>query len=479
MLRGSQRPRVLTGPDVTGPIGDAAVKLAASAGLFLDEWQQLVLRRMLGEGPNGKWAAREVGFLVARQNGKGAVLEARELAGLYLLGERVIVHSAHQMKTAKVAFGRVWDMIRSSPHLMAARPRERTGNEEVSITLASGQKLLFVPRQSGTIRGFTVDVALLDEAQDLSFAAFRAVNPTMLAAPNPQTIYCGTVPGPGATPDQWTSVRDRGRRGDDPRLLWAEWNPGETWGDLDDRSAWMASNPSVGALNRAPGSPEITVLDIEDSRRSMADDPDGFAREVLSIWPPLPGGVSAFGAGLWEACGVSVPSGVPVGGLALAASMDLTHAALVAAGQAGDLVHVRPLQHGPGTWWAVDAAKAAQSRHDVDIAVDGKGPAAVLIPHLQAAGVRLKVLTTPEVFDACAGISEMVRGGWLRHRSYPELDAAVAGAVKRESVDRWAWGRRKSSSDISPLEAATFAAFQVSRPATKPPLPALMVGLRR
>jgi hypothetical protein len=41
----------------------------------------------------GKWAAFEAGLEVARQNGKGGVYEARELAGLFLLGERLLVHS--------------------------------------------------------------------------------------------------------------------------------------------------------------------------------------------------------------------------------------------------------------------------------------------------------------------------------------------------------------------------------------------------
>ena len=33
-----------------------------------------------------------MGLICSRQNGKGALLEARELAGLFLLGEELILH---------------------------------------------------------------------------------------------------------------------------------------------------------------------------------------------------------------------------------------------------------------------------------------------------------------------------------------------------------------------------------------------------
>jgi phage terminase large subunit-like protein len=80
--------------------GSEAVDLAASVGLYLTPWQQWVLDQGLSEDASGKWAAFEVALIVARQNGKNAVLEALELAALFLFGDRLIVHSAHQFATA-------------------------------------------------------------------------------------------------------------------------------------------------------------------------------------------------------------------------------------------------------------------------------------------------------------------------------------------------------------------------------------------
>jgi hypothetical protein len=45
--------------------------------------------------------------IVSRQNGKGAILEARELAGLFQFGEELILHSAHEYRTAMEAFRRI------------------------------------------------------------------------------------------------------------------------------------------------------------------------------------------------------------------------------------------------------------------------------------------------------------------------------------------------------------------------------------
>jgi hypothetical protein len=45
-----------------------------------------------------------------------------------------------------------------------------------------------------------------------------------------------------------------------------------------------------------------------------------------------------------------------------------------------------------------------------------------------------------------------------------ELDSAVAGAVRRNVGDAWAWGRRTSDIDISPLVAVTLAAWVAGAP---------------
>src|SRR3712207_4972699 len=110
-VSGAQQPRILHVPEYVATSGREAVELAALAGLGLDPWQQLVLEGSLGERADGRWAAFEVGVEVPRQNGKGGILEARELAGLFLLGERLIIHSAHEFATASEALERMESIL--------------------------------------------------------------------------------------------------------------------------------------------------------------------------------------------------------------------------------------------------------------------------------------------------------------------------------------------------------------------------------
>jgi hypothetical protein len=156
-------------------------------------------------------------------------------------------------------------------------------------------------------------------------------------------------------------------------------------------------------------------------------------------------------------------------------SYELTHGAIGAASVLDGHAYVKPLQHGQGTYWLVRRAKELQTRYRVDVVIDGKGPAAVLIPDLRAAGVRLKIADTNDVLDACAGIFDLVQEQRLHHESFGDLDAAVAAAVKRSVGDRWAWGRRTSTADISSLEAVTLAAW---RAAQRKPQPLLVVSSR-
>src|SRR6266498_1695449 len=117
-MLGAQRPRLWSVPPCSiSSAGAEAVDLAAQAGLVLDPWQQFVLEPSLGEQADGRWAAFEVGVIVSRQNGKGAILEARELAGLFLWNDPPILHSAHEFTSAEEAFLRSRGLVEDNPEI--------------------------------------------------------------------------------------------------------------------------------------------------------------------------------------------------------------------------------------------------------------------------------------------------------------------------------------------------------------------------
>src|SRR5690606_32882264 len=97
--RGSQVPRVLSGPTVELSDYEDAVVLARGYDLPPDPWQELVLMHWLAYTPAGLWLSKRLGLAVPRQNGKNAVLEIFELHVMINLGMRVL-HTAHEVKTA-------------------------------------------------------------------------------------------------------------------------------------------------------------------------------------------------------------------------------------------------------------------------------------------------------------------------------------------------------------------------------------------
>lgn len=205
---GALKPRILHSPAYVTTQGPDAVKLAAIAGLFLDDWQKLCLRDALGMTAQGKWACSEVCIVVARQNGKGSIIEARELAGLFLFGERRIIHTAHEFKTASDGFERIWTLIKSAPELRREVAKVYTAHGSEGIMLHSGATLRFLARSSGSGRGLQGDCIFLDEAYKLDSRAVTALLPTMATRPNPQLWYMSSAPL--ADSEQLHAVRARG-----------------------------------------------------------------------------------------------------------------------------------------------------------------------------------------------------------------------------------------------------------------------------
>lgn len=454
LLDGPAPPLVRVAPSARANGWEDVADLAASLGMPLDEWQEQALEAAMGERADGKWASKFVGVSAPRQNGKSQLIVARALAGILLFGEKMIIISAHETDTAREIWKRLIDVIEDNPTLegrvtgrMDAINREflafGKGAEKQTIKLKAR-------RQSGA-RGFSADCLLLDEAQILGKQSWGSIVPTMSARPNPQMWLFGTPPTESDDPFAFGRVR-ASAAAKKVRHCWLEWaaKPGD---DYDDPETWAKANPSYGV--------RISYEACADDRAAMDD--EQFARERLGIWDSA-SRVSLFAEGAWESGKRDArPADLGVDALAVAVSIDLGHSSIVA-GSEDDLggVWVKPLHHGPGTRGVVDRCVALQEMFGVDVVIDGRGPGAVLIPHLEAAGVRLHVASTGDVLDAFANLETRVRDGHFFHVEAPELDAAAVAAVKRAVGDRFALGRKKSEVDISPLEAASLAAWRAS-----------------
>lgn len=445
-LVGAQRPRVELVPDYVSSAGEEAVEFCTSIGLHLDPWQRHVVRESLGERRDGRYAAFEVAVLVPRQNGKGAILEARELAGLFLFEEGLILHSAHEFKTAQEAFRRVLAHVENAPDLRKRVARVRTSHGEEGIELKSGARLRFVARSTGSGRGFSGDTVILDEAYNLASEGMSALLPTLSARPNPQIWY--TSSAGMATSDQLRRVRERGLAGESKRLAYFEWSA-EADVDLDSRAAWAQANPALGI--------RITEEFIESERDAMDD--TGFSRERLGIWFD-PAAQMVIDGRKWAA--LADPGSRIEGPLVFAvdATPERSGAAIAVAGRRKDgLGHVEVVDVRSGTGWVVDrVVELHQRRKPRAWVLDPASAAGAWIPALQERGIEPVLITGREMAQACGALYEdVVENGALRHIDQPQLNAALSGARKRHLSDAWAWHRRDSTVDISPLVAVTLA----------------------
>lgn len=481
-LRGEQLPRISWCPPYARSGGAEATQLAADCGLVLDEWQRWVLERMLGVGANGKWVAFSCGLVVGRQNGKNAVLEARELYELFVVpqfaGPRTIIHSAHLRKTALEHFRRMKARIKANPDLLAkvkgpirkgipAGFRESHGEE--SIELEDGSRLLFEARTSsgGQVRGFTIDLVVFDESMNLPDTVVGSVVPALSARtgleflPGPQTVYTGSAVNQATMPNgvQLARLRERGIEGGDPALFYAEWGVNEKeflshpeW--IDDPRKWAEANPGMGI--------RITVDHIWNERRG-AMPPDEFLVERMGIgdWPPTsPDSARVISQAAWSAISDLGSQIAKTRVFGLAVDPFQAWATLAVAGAREDgLWHFEVDRHEAGLAWVVEHCKARLSEFPGSVfVVDPRDDLADILNELDAAGMRPVRTASHEYKDACGGFHRAVVEQTARYRPpQVELDSAVAGARTESLLNAWKWSYRGSKSLITPLVASTLA----------------------
>lgn len=452
--------------------------MSQSYGLRPDEWQSLVVDDVLATRADGRWSASRVGLSVPRQNGKNGCLEIIELYKMAVLG-RKILHTAHEVKTARKAFLRLagfFENERSWPELAAMVKDIRRTNGQEAIFLhahecvdrsnprcnCAGGSCEFIARSKGSGRGFTVDDLVMDEAQELDDFVYAALLPTISAAPsgNPQQIICGTPPGPRDQGEVFTRLRKDALSGSSRRTLWLEWSFRPA-ADPDDRSEWARANPALGG--------RLSAQVIEDERAAMDD--ATFVRERGGVWAS-DGTRKVIPEAAWSA--LFDPGSEPGDRLALAVDVapDGVSTAVCVAGQRTDeRWHVELIEQRAGTEWVPARVVEVVERHGFGaVVVDGASPALALVEPLRARGVEVTVTGPRDMGQACVSFLGLVHEDGLRHVGQPQLALAVSVARKRAigTEGLWGWGRALSGSDISPVVAATLAVWGAMTSRAKP-----------
>jgi phage terminase large subunit-like protein len=458
-------------------LGDDAADFAAAFGLVLDPWQRTVLRDWMGVQRSGIYLCKTCGLSVPRQNGKNAIIEARELFGMVLLGE-AFLHTAHEVKTARKAFRRLKhffgeqanDPNAKFPELNALVVEVRSTNGQEAIYLSNGGQVEFVARSKGSGRGFTVDVLVLDEAQHLTEEELEAIRPAISAAPkgNAQVIYTGTPPGPKVSGEVFKRIRQSCLVRRAKRRCWHEWSADPESVDPDSKRCLHQANPSLG-MSR-PGALQMDVIRGEREELSL----EGFLRERLGMWDEGHAKDGVISLLAWNEC---LSPDLEIDGkptLALDVSPMLTFSGIVAAGPVPDgRVGVEVTSDGEslidyreGTEWAVELLTS----HAAEVWIAAGSAAETLAKRLTDGGCTVQVMPRADYAQACVAFAAGVASKRWAHRGQIELDKAVTAGAKRVVGDEglWTWGRVRSTSDITLLVAATLAAAASQRATYSP-----------
>lgn len=476
-LASAERPRVLHLPRFSTSAGDEAIDLAAQAGLYLDPWQKFVLRSSLGEREDGRWAAFQVGLVVARQQGKGSVLEARELAGLVLFGEELIVHTAHQLKTSMKHFKRLERLFDGSDDLRKRIKKITRSNGKEGMEMASGALLECIARSKDSGRGYTGDLVVLDEAYALTEEQMDATMPTMLAVDNAQVWYASSPPLDAVSGQVLMNLRDKAQSGNANRLSWFDYGLAGSLDrideiDLDDHDLWWQALPSMR-------SGRVREENVQVMRDTLTD--KGFAREILGIWPPGLGGTFRIVSEDDWADAYDADSGIagPFV-LSVAVSVDRSRSSIAAVGARADgKLHMEltstPLRvdNRNGTGWVIPRlVDICGRRMPTLIVLDEYGPTGSLIAPLKRAlddefgdrapevlglGTAAVARAWGQFYDGVSGPDRSGRN--LVHIGQPELTGAVAVADVRTLGDGKTWDRRAPTQDITPVVACTHGAY--------------------
>jgi hypothetical protein len=394
---------------------------------------------------------------VPRQNGKNGVIEVRELFGMVEFGEKFL-HTAHEVKTARKAFLRIssfFENERKYPELAALVREIRKTNGQEAVILTNGGAVEFVARSRGSGRGFTVDVLICDEAQELTDEELAALLPTISAAPsgNPQVILTGTPPDPESLTrgEVFRRVRKDGEKDRDPRLAWTDFGVLDgPLPDVDDRQLWQEVNPALsGRLN---------IAEVERERGLMSD--ETFARERLGWWgdPDAHGTVINLNDWRRQADAESAIAGPVV--FALETAQDRSTSVIAAAGRREDgHTHVELVKYGKGSTWALDEILRLTEAWAAPVVIDKNSPAASHIAVLEGAGVEVITTLASDMARACGSFYDAVTEETLFHLIDPVLEKTLQSAGKRQLAGGWAWDRK--SGDIAPLVAVTLAAHGV------------------
>lgn len=463
-MKGNQTPRIRIEPPRSGTDGKGAAMLMQAYGVTLDEWQRLVCDCWLGTDETGGYNVTSAGLSAPRQNGKNCIVEAREFYGLVVNGERIL-HTAHQVRTAKKAFRRLVNMFtdKSHPEIIKAVKKIRYGIGEESIELQNGGIIEFTARSRQAARGYDgISLVVYDEAQELTDEQAEAIMAVLSASATGtrQLIYIGTPPYIGCSGEVFRRFRQScivaAGREEDMKSSWHEWGVAADSLqeiDIENKRLWYEANPALGY--------RLTEEFTAEEFKTLSG--DGFARERLGWWtkPASTQAELAIDARLWDSCKSDAerPQGKTAYGIKFSsdgAEVVLAGAVIPATGNAARITLIAVEPTGRGLAWLADWLND-RYKQAACVVIDGKNGTDVLIDKLKDTWRYKDSVIKPTAQNVITAasllINELHEQTVTWYSQQEELRDSAITATKRPISGGWGFGGQSSA----PIEACSLA----------------------
>lgn len=475
LLLGHEEPRIFTPP--LRPLnrrtsrGFECIEFAEDVlGIQLVPWQKWLLVHALEIHDDGTFRFRTVLLLIARQNGKSTLMQILSLWRMYVDAAPLVIGTAQNLDIAEEVWQGAVDMAEEVPELAAELDQvfKQPGKKFFRLTSGSRYKVQAASRRGG--RGLSGDLVIMDELREhQSWEAWAAVANTTMAREYAQVWAASNAGDSTSVVLAYLRKQAHFELGDpdgingsdvpdadvmESSLGIFEWSatPGV---DVRDRDGWAQANPSLGH----------TGLNERALVAALAAPESKFRTENLCQWvDTMREGV--FPPGVWGANQVDDSfrvTGSPVVAVDTRTGMRQSYAVVVAGKSDGfDLVDVARYELGMDAQWAddyiVSEVSGICSRLNVDrVVVDKYGENAHLIPKFEDAGLSVTRLDTADMRGGAVGFTDALINGRVKHKGQEPLSVAVLGAEKRSSGEGFLWSQARSSTDITPLRAATAA----------------------
>lgn len=507
MLVGHEVPRVFTPPkrELTPEtsLGYDVIRFATDVlGVTLLPWERWLLihaLEILGDF-DGEWHLRfrTVVVLVARQNGKTLVTTVLTLYFLYMLMAPLVMGVAQELDQAEEAWQAAVDAIQSRSDLNREVRSVKHGNSGKRLNLSGGRRYITKAANRKAGRGKRAPLVIIDELREqTTWDCWNAVSDTILAQLL-GLLWCTSNAGDALSvvlrrlrfqahqalgdPDGWCAqigdsmelVDEDTDLPEDDTLGLFEWSA-RPERDLWDREGMCEANPSLGygfLTERAL----IGSMRRKKERDARTENLCQFVEAIAQ--PPFP--VGAWEAGMDEASEIAPDSPLY---FAMDVSDDRTRSSIAVCGMRADRTwHVELVAYRAGISWLVDwFQERADPERPTLVAYQSRGAPVTSIADAVGAvhGVELVPVEGPNIaawsgrlWDAVAALdpartSRIMAGETdvagsdsvpAYHRPQPALDMAANVAVTRPLGDgSWAWDRRRSPEDVSPLVAVSWA----------------------